>query len=81
MKGLLFPLLWVGGLTIGIVGTNYLYRAVTLGTPSDLIVGLALFLPGLYVAGTVLARARISYRSDRRRDSRSAHGVSQSGVR
>lgn len=70
MKGLLFPLLWLCGLVPGILGTGYLYRAVTRGSATDLLFGLALFLPGLYVAGTVLARARLAYRSERTRRKR-----------
>ncbi len=67
MRGLLFPLLWLGGLGLGTLGTGFLYRAVTRGTATDLILGLALFLPGLYIAGTVLARARLAYRAERNR--------------
>lgn len=65
MKGLFFPVFWFGGLALGIAGTSFLYHAVTQGTVTDLLIGLALFLPGLYLSGTVLARARIAYRAER----------------
>ena len=81
MKGVLFPVLWLGGLALGILGTGYLYRAVTLGTATDLIFGLALFLPGLYIAGTVLARARLAYRAERQGGPRRARPSSQGAAR
>ena len=65
MRGLLFPVLWFGGLGLGTLGTGLLYDAVTRGNGGDLVLGLALFLPGLYIAGTVLARARLAYRGGR----------------
>ena len=58
MKGALYPLLWVAGLGLGIFGTSFLYQAVTTGQSGDLLVGLVLFLPGLYLSGQVLAHAR-----------------------
>lgn len=66
MSGARLPLLWLLGLTTGIVGTSFLFQAVTAGNVSALLIGLALFLPGLYVSGTVLARARSVYRRSRR---------------
>jgi hypothetical protein len=65
MRGVLFPVLWFGGLGLGTLGTGFLYEAVTRGSGGDLVLGLALFLPGLYIAGTVLARARLAYRAGR----------------
>ena len=66
MKGARLPLLWLLGLITGTVGTSFLSQAVTSGSAPALLIGLALFLPGLYVSGTALARARSSYRSMRR---------------
>lgn len=66
MSGARMPLLWLLGLIAGTVGTSFLYQAVTAGSASALLAGLALFLPALYVCGTVLARARRVYRSSRR---------------
>ncbi len=77
MKGARFPLLWVLGLTLGTLGTGFLFDAMTQGSSMDLLIGLALFLPGLYLAGNVLARARRIYRQSAapRRSRRSqAHG-------
>ncbi len=76
MSGVLFPVLWFGGLGLGTLGTGFLYEAVTRGSGGDLVLGLALFLPGLYIAGTVLARARLAYRAGRNR-----HGAESASPR
>lgn len=72
MRGAMFPVLWLLGLSLGTFGTSFLYRAVTTGESGDLLVGLALFLPGLYLSGQVLARARSAYRRTRSEPSRPA---------
>ncbi len=61
-RGLLLPLFWLVGLTFGTLGTGFLFQAVTRGSSFDLLGGLALFLPGLYLSGTVLAHARKAHR-------------------
>ena len=64
LAGIGLPLLWLGGCVLGILGTGALFQAVTTGSATALLWGLVGFLPGLYVAGWVLARARTA---DRRR--------------
>ncbi len=57
-RAIAFPALWALGLAVGVAGTGLVFRAVTRGNGWDLLAGLALLLPGLYLSGTVLAHAR-----------------------
>ena len=65
MRGILYPVFWSVGLGLGVFGTSFLYTAITTGQSSDLLIGLLLFIPGLYLSGQVLAHARTAHRRSR----------------
>ncbi len=67
LAGIGLPLVWLGGCALGILGTGALFQAVTTGSGVALLWGLAGFVPGLYLAGWSLARARTADRRQRPR--------------
>ncbi|MHB8294097.1 MAG: hypothetical protein ACYDH5_05620 [Acidimicrobiales bacterium] len=51
---------WLAGLALGIAGTGRIFDVVTRGVWAGLPLGLGLFLVGLWLSGTVVARSRKS---------------------
>ncbi len=53
---------WILGLVMGTGGMGGIYSALTTAHWAGLPVAAGLFLVGLYISGTVVARARAAYR-------------------
>ena len=61
-QGFKLWVVWLAALGAGIYGTAMIYDAIFQGRLYDLVIGIPVWLLGVWVTGNILASARQAYR-------------------